>query len=168
MSPAEPASVPWTTSSRDCHSPVEDCDDESQSPIDLCKALFTGDGTCLRQEFKNGKFGIWGKSLDRGRVVLLNTIELLAPYRGKGMFTSILPDLEEFARLKSISAFFMLPAPLHESIVDGSSRSTDFGSDRDDLDRHGFAMRKLAKHYSQIGFRFLGKTRYMAMVPNNR
>ena len=84
------------------------------------------------------------------------------------MLTSILPDLEEFARLKSISAFFMLPAPLHESIVDGSSRSTDFDSDRDDLDRHGFAMRKLAKHYSQIGFRFLGKTRYMAMVPNNR
>ena len=148
---------------RDAYSPAAECDEVSEELLDMCSTLFAPDGRRLRPALE-GNF--WGSSLDGGRIVCIEKMELDVAHRGKGMLTSILPDLQRFARTWQITAYVTLPGCVHQRQHPNSRKDTDVSSTPSgpNHDARG-STSKLMNAFSTIGFRRLGRTKWMAMIP---
>jgi len=132
---------------------VVSADEHSSDLYWLVENLFTEDDYRLRPELKRGS--IWGDSLDVGRFLVIDTVELVEAHRGK----RVLSQLHEALRsvcvewgTRCVFAEVLMLQPRECRLLPSSHTAR-----RDSL-------HKLRDSFASMGFRRIGITDYMAMV----
>ena len=130
-----------------------DCDDHSSELCDMVETLLEIPTAQLRQGFKLGT--MWGDAIDAGKLGHVHQLELEPAHRGKGALADIAEPFRRFCVDRSLAAVACEVSGLHEPVLGASANAPSVRG-----------MLKLRDSYATMGFRQVGISDWMLMVPD--
>ncbi|KAK2807281.1 hypothetical protein FQN50_005434 [Emmonsiellopsis sp. PD_5] len=121
----------------------------------------------LKPEFKEHPLkrgtGAWGQELDKGDILLIDTIDIMEPYRRLGLATRLINDIVAEVQIKTNRPFFAIAWPSALYTYQGSYRTEKEFSDAFDMEQ-----KRAIAFFRSLFFRRIGGTVWFAFASDPR